>query len=117
MSTALRDGIHRCSNDGQTVFGKKGYRFPVCSCGKGVWEYLATDNNLNPVPLLIGTGIVHATEIDGPPKMGDVLNLRGGTMNAGSYRISNLDQMRWGGKDRLHVLVKRVGEIDPNLPI
>lgn len=34
-----KDGIYRCSNDGQTIYLKRGELAPLCSCGKGKWVY------------------------------------------------------------------------------
>ena len=117
MQAALHTGIHRCSNDGQTLDRTEGEILPSCSCGQGTWEFLATDNNRDPIPLLVGKGIIHVTEIDEVPEVGTTFNFRGGIMKPGIYRVSKLDEMRWGGKDNVHVDVEKVGEFNPALPI
>ncbi|KKT45291.1 MAG: hypothetical protein UW34_C0001G0050 [Parcubacteria group bacterium GW2011_GWA2_44_15] len=117
MQTARHTGFHRCSNDGQTVFKAKGETFPPCSCKQGVWEFLATDNNISPILVLIGKGLIHGTEIDLLPEVGTIFNFRGGKMDPGTYQVTALDILRWRGNDEIHVVAERVGDIDPMLPI
>lgn len=117
MQTALHTGIHRCSRDGQTLHKKKGEKLPPCSCERGTWEFLATDNNRDPIPLFIGVSILHATEIDEFPEVGEVLNLRGALMDSGSYRVTKIDLMQWDGNDNVLAHVEKVGDMNPALPI
>lgn len=60
IQTAWKDGIFRCSNDGQTIFQKKGQRIPLCSCGKGRWQWKEEDNDTQDV-LIIATAEIWGT--------------------------------------------------------
>ncbi len=121
IPVAQATGFYRCTGMGETWFREAGEELTPCNCPGAIWELRAEDNfrEGDAIFMLIGKGILHATAIDELPNVGSEYNFRGGKCPEynGKYRVSSVETIMWAQRDEIHVLVEKIGEIDPKLPI
>lgn len=114
---ASREGIYRCSNDGQTIFRGEGEGIPPCSCQSGIWLFFPEDN-LNKVDIrptyLSPIEVIHTER---HLHVGDGINLIGGQGHRrAAFIVTRV--MAHRGPAGLHPMieVENAGPIDPELP-
>lgn len=123
VQIAKVSGLYRCIGLGQTKFAEPGQELPVHTC-KGfpcAWELRAEDQRPSNefIPMFVNKGIIMCAAISELPEVGMYYNFRSGMFSSynGKWRVTKVGMIKWDGKDEIHVIAEKVGEIDPLLPI
>ena len=120
IPVAQAEGIYQCAGCKQTMHREVGQELTPCSCGEA-WELCFADQVRlqDTVLMLIGRrGLIRFTGIVELPEIGTEYNFRGiSTIPGGKYRVTEVGTMQWGGRNHIHVLVERVGDTDPRMPV
>ncbi len=114
QTMAWRTGMFRCSGVHQTIFANAGDILASCDdcVGECKWEFKDTDN---PDPkrtyVFINVGIFHAIFVREVPQKDVIINLRGGIIREGRYRVTKVDRIDWRGFFYPCIEVDRLGDI------
>lgn len=117
---ALRQGIYRCSGDGQTKHFKQGEVLYPCYCSRGEWLCTVADNPEARLDTVYVNSIMESTDTDEVPEVGNKLNVFGQTIRnsqEGLYEITGVTSASGPYGKKLMIHIRRIGPRDPTLRV